>query len=66
LFSRFRNSIIVLSYSSNGFPDLSVLQELLTKYKSIVKVYSKPHRYHFGTHSKVQRAKVEEFLHVGY
>jgi len=66
LFSRFRNSIIVLSYSSNGFPDLSVLQELLAKYRSTVRIYSKPHRYHFGTHSKVQRAKVEEFLLVGY
>jgi len=65
MFQNFRTSKIVLSYSSNGFPDLPVLEELLGRYKSSVTTYKKPHRYHFGTHSAVQRANVDEYLIVG-
>jgi adenine-specific DNA-methyltransferase len=65
LFRRFRNSTIVLSYSSNGYPDLAVLTELLQRYKSKVVVYERAHRYHFGTHSKVLRSTVQEYLIVG-
>lgn len=65
MFKNFRSSKIVLSYSSNGFPDLPVLEELLGRYKSSVTTYKKPHRYHFGTHSAVQRANVDEYLIVG-
>jgi len=65
LFARYHNSIIVLSYSSNGYPDLEVLKDLLRRHKTEVHVFSKPHRYHFGTHSKVRRAEVDEYLIVG-
>ncbi len=65
LFSLYRDSIIVLSYSSNGFPDLNVLENLLRRYKGTVKTYEKPHRYHFGTHDGVKRAEVDEYLIVG-
>ena len=65
LFHLYRQSIIVLSYSSNGFPDLQELEALLRRYKPTVTVYEKPHRYHFGTHDKVERAKVNEYLIVG-
>jgi adenine-specific DNA-methyltransferase len=65
LFKNFKTSKIVLSYSSNGFPDLSVLEELMSRYKSSVTTYKKPHRYHFGTHAGVQRASVSEYLIVG-
>jgi len=65
MFERYRNSIIVLSYSSNGFPDLNVLKTLLGRHKSTVTVYEKPHRYHFGTHDRVERASVQEYLVVG-
>ena len=65
LFSLYRNSIIVLSYSSNGFPDLEVLENLLRKYKGIVETHKKPHRYHFGTHDSVRRAEVDEYLILG-
>ncbi len=65
MFKNFRSSKIVLSYSSNGFPDLSVLEELLSRYKDSVVTYKKPHRYHFGTHAGVQRASVDEYLIVG-
>jgi DNA adenine methylase/adenine-specific DNA-methyltransferase len=65
LFAQFRASTIVLSYSSNGFPDLDVLVRLLRAHKRRVDVHRKPHTYHFGTHSKVRRASVSEYLIVG-
>jgi adenine-specific DNA-methyltransferase len=65
LFRLYRNSIIVLSYSSNGFPDREILEGLLRRYKKTVTAYEKPHHYHFGTHGGVERAAVHEYLIVG-
>jgi DNA adenine methylase/adenine-specific DNA-methyltransferase len=65
LFAQFRSSLIVLSYSSNGFPDLDVLVRLLHKHKKHVEVHRRPHTYHFGTHAAVKRASVSEYLIVG-
>lgn len=65
LFSLYRESIIVLSYSSNGYPDRNRLEDLLGCYKPTVTVFEKPHRYHFGTHGGVERASVQEYLIVG-
>lgn len=65
LFQLFRESIIVLSYSSNGYPDREELERLLRRYKGAVTAFEKPHRYHFGTHDRVQRAEVHEYLIVG-
>jgi DNA adenine methylase/adenine-specific DNA-methyltransferase len=67
LFARFRASTLVLSYSSNGFPDLDDLVALMRRHKRRVDVFRRPHRYHFGTHAAVraERAVVEEYLLVG-
>lgn len=65
MFHLYRNSTIVLSYSSNGFPDKEELVSLLRRHKKTVVTYQKPHRYHFGTHSGVERAEVHEYLIVG-
>ena len=65
LFRLFQGSIIVLSYSSNGYPDLSELEALMLRYKRDITIHQKPHRYHFGTHSSVERATVQEYLIVG-
>lgn len=65
MFARFAKSTIVLSYSSNGYPDLSELERLMRKYKGKVSVFEKPHRYHFGTHAGVKRASTTEYLIVG-
>jgi adenine-specific DNA-methyltransferase len=65
MFQLYKNSTIVLSYSSNGYPDRDELEALLRKHKNRVDIYEKPHRYHFGTHSKVERAEVQEYLLVG-
>jgi DNA adenine methylase/adenine-specific DNA-methyltransferase len=65
LFSLFSHSIIVLSYSSNGYPNLEVLVEHMKRYKSRVTVHMKDHRYHFGTHQAAARNQVIEYLIVG-
>ena len=67
LFHKFAESVIVLSYSSNGYPDLEVLISLLRRYKSRVEVFEAEHRYHYGTHDRVRpdRALVREFLIIG-
>lgn len=65
LFHHFRHSKLVLSYSSNGFPDLDVLVELMGEVKADVEVFDRDHRYHFGTHDAVKRSRVSEYLIVG-
>lgn len=67
LFGQFPKSKIVLSYSSNGFPDLNRLVQLMSEHKRSIRVFEKPHRYHFGTHGKVKagRTSVTEYLIVG-
>ena len=67
LFGRFAGSTLVLSYSSNGWPDLEDLVDLMRARKRAVVVHKRPHRYHFGTHGKVdpRRNRVEEYLIVG-
>jgi DNA adenine methylase/adenine-specific DNA-methyltransferase len=65
LFTQFSRSIVVLSYSSNGFPDLDVLVALMRRHKAHVEVFQKAHRYHFGTHAAAERNEVREYLIVG-
>ncbi|RYF37885.1 MAG: DNA methyltransferase, partial [Cytophagaceae bacterium] len=65
MFKIYKDSIIVLSYSSNGYPDLSELTSLMKRYKRQITVHEKSHRYHFGTHSAVSRSEVQEYLIVG-
>lgn len=66
MFRKFADSIMVLSYSSNGYPDLMVLHRLMRKYKRSVDVFEREHRYHFGTHQAVKRSQVKEYLIIGY
>lgn len=67
LFEKFADSILVLSYSSNGYPDKEELVELMKRYKRHVVVEENLHRYHFGTHKGVspERAVVREYLIIG-
>jgi adenine-specific DNA-methyltransferase len=67
LFRRHAESILVLSYSSNGFPDLATLVALMRRYKPQVEVLQRQHRYHFGTHRRASEARnvVSEYLIVG-
>ncbi len=67
MFKRFHASTLVLSYSSNGYPHLDALVDLMGRYKSEVTVHEREHRYHFGTHTSVttDRTSVQEYLIVG-
>ncbi len=65
LFEIFQSSKIVLSYGSNGYPDLHQLTEILAKIKRDIQVFKRDHTYHFGNHCNVKRAAVEEYLIVG-
>lgn len=65
LFTQFHQSIIVLSYSSNGYPDLNRLVDLMGEVKEEIEVFTKPHRYHFGNHASARRSLVEEYLIIG-
>lgn len=65
MFKRLSRKIIILSYSSNAYPDLDQLVSLLRKYKNDVRVFERAHRYHFGTHGNVERALTTEYLIVG-
>jgi DNA adenine methylase/adenine-specific DNA-methyltransferase len=66
LFRKFAESTLVLSYSSNGYPDLSELIRVMRCYKRAVDVFEREHRYHFGTHAAVKRAQVQEYLLIGH
>ncbi|MCP5555064.1 MAG: DNA adenine methylase [Akkermansiaceae bacterium] len=65
LFRHFADSIQVLSYSSNAYPDLETLRSLMGRYKKSVEVLEKEHRYHFGTHAAAKRNVVQEYLIIG-
>ena len=64
LFHQFRNSTIVLSYSSNSVPDQKEVYALLSAVKKNVEVHTVPHRYSFGTHAAATRRLVEEYVFV--
>ncbi len=64
LFDHFRNSIIVLSYSSNSVPDKDEIYRLLKDVKSSVEIITIPHLYSFGTHSSATRRQAEEYIFV--
>jgi DNA adenine methylase len=69
LFKKFKNSIIVVSYSSNSLPDKGTLVSLLKKYKSRVQVHQVEHLYSFGNqnHKVGNNAnRVNEFIFVAF
>jgi adenine-specific DNA-methyltransferase len=63
-FHHFRQSTIVLSYSSNSVPDRDEIYRLLAEEKSHVDVIAIPHRYSFGTHAAAERRQVDEYIFV--
>jgi DNA adenine methylase len=69
LFKKFKNSIIVVSYSSNSLPDKGTLVSLLKKYKRRVQVHQVEHLYSFGNqnHKVGNNAnRVNEFVFVAF
>jgi DNA adenine methylase/adenine-specific DNA-methyltransferase len=64
-FEQFRDSAVVLSYSSNAVPDAATIEALLREVKDDVEVRTVAHSYSFGTHSAAQRRTVSEYLFIG-
>jgi adenine-specific DNA-methyltransferase len=58
----FRDSPLVLSYSSHAAPDRDTLVGLLREVKGSVEVRAVPHTYSYGTHRTAVRRRVEELL----
>lgn len=69
LFRKFKNSIIVVSYSSNSLPSKDEIVHLMARHKRHVEVVDVDHRYSFanqGHKSDTIRNQVKEYLFVGY
>lgn len=64
-FKQFKDSTIVLSYSSNAVPDAETIQALLREVKNEVEVRPIDYKYSFGTHATAQRRAVSEYLFIG-
>lgn len=68
LFAQFQDSIIAVSYSSNGIPSRDELRDLLQGFKRHVTVHEVDHRYSHGTHAHAvgtNQNQVQEFLFIG-
>lgn len=69
LFKRFRDSILVVSYSSNSQPTLDEMVAIMTRHKRHVEVVPVNYRYSLGNQGhKVgdNKNQVQEYLFVGY
>ena len=68
LFARYRDSVLIVSYSSNSLPTKEKMILLMSRYKENVEVLPIDYRYNFGNRSgsELARQNVREFLFVGY
>lgn len=69
LFRKYKDSILVISYSSNSQPNMEEMIALMKRYKKNVEVVPVDHRYSFGNQGhKVgnNRNDVQEYIFVGY
>jgi DNA adenine methylase len=69
LFSRFKESILMLSYSSNSLPTKEEMLSLMSKYKEHVDVIVIDYRYSFanqGYKKTKNNNKVQEYIFVGH
>ena len=68
LFSKFSDSILIVSYSSNSLPIQEDMVALMKKYKEHVEVVPVDYKYAFGNQAdaKTHRNSVQEYLFIGY
>ena len=66
MFSRLRDSILLVSYSSNSLPTREEIISLMSKYKRHVEVIDVDYRYSFGNQKKNNKNAVQEYLFVGF
>ena len=63
--AQFRDSVIVLSYSSNAVPDAATIYALMREVKNDVQMRPVEHTYSFGTHAAARRRAAPEYLFIG-
>jgi DNA adenine methylase len=69
LFKKFKDSIIVVSYSSNSLPTKDEIVHLIAKYKKHVEVVDIDYRYSFANQGHKRddnKNSVKEYIFVGY
>lgn len=68
LFKKFKDSILIVSYSSNSLPTQDEMVAIMAKYKEHVEVIPIDYTYSFGNQkgAKTNRNKVQEYLFVGF
>ncbi|PKN77918.1 MAG: DNA adenine methylase, partial [Candidatus Cloacimonetes bacterium HGW-Cloacimonetes-1] len=68
LIKKYKESIVVVSYSSNSLPTKNEMLEILSRYKNQVKFYEFDHTYSFGNQNHKIGNKfnhVKEYLFIG-
>lgn len=68
LFKKFKDSILIVSYSSNSLPTQDEMVAMMAKYKQHVEVIPIDYTYSFGNQNgaKTNRNRVQEYLFVGF
>ena len=66
LFSKYSNSILAVSYSSNSLPTKEEMISFMARVKKKVEVFPLDYKYSFGTRTTVKRNDVQEYLFVGW
>ena len=68
LFEKYKDSILIVSYSSNSLPTQEEMVEIMRRYKTHVEVVPIDYTYSFGNQgsAKTHRNNVQEFLFVGF
>jgi len=68
LFKKYKDSILIVSYSSNSLPSKEEMIELLSKYKTRVEVVPVDYTYFFGNQKdgNTNKSRVQEYLFVAY
>ena len=68
LFKKYKDSILIVSYSSNSLPDQEEMVEIMERYKEHVDVVPVDYTYSFGNqgNAKTHRNNVQEYFFVGY
>lgn len=68
LFKKFRNSVLIVSYSSNSLPKQDEMITMMAKYKKHIEVIPIDYTYSFGNQNgaKTNRNRVQEYLFVGF
>jgi len=67
LFKKFKDKILVVSYSSNSLPTLDEMVGLLSKYKDKVEVKKIDYKYSFGTQKRrAIKNDVLEYIFIAY